>query len=60
MWIKQFGQVRYQDHLTYHYLGGVVKALLGENERAIEMLEIVSSLSLSFQTPFRDVNEKLT
>ncbi|GAA5853175.1 hypothetical protein JCM8547_000226 [Rhodosporidiobolus lusitaniae] len=32
--------IKYQDHLTYHYLGGTVLALLGEYSRAAELLEI--------------------
>ncbi|KAM0791017.1 hypothetical protein ACM66B_004316 [Microbotryomycetes sp. NB124-2] len=33
--------VRYHDNLLYHYLGGVIAALLGEYARAMDMLEIV-------------------
>ncbi|KAK4048086.1 hypothetical protein OIV83_004956 [Microbotryomycetes sp. JL201] len=34
--------VRYHDNLLYHYLGGVIAALLGEHTRAMDMLEIAS------------------
>lgn len=39
---KQTFPLKYIDHLLYHYLGGTIMALLNENARAIEMLEIVS------------------
>lgn len=38
----QSSQVKYQDHLLYHYLGGVITGLLGDYARAADLLEIVS------------------
>ncbi|ORY73059.1 hypothetical protein BCR35DRAFT_281771 [Leucosporidium creatinivorum] len=37
------GPIKYHDNLMYHYLGGIILALLGQKTRAMDMLEIVVS-----------------